>query len=87
MVVSSYLLKTVSFWNGVQGNLQTGCLETTVRYSSMFKVYDKLTKLAKNYTPWLTTGSDCLTVIKHDLLLDLSDWYKIWFTTGSVWQI
>jgi hypothetical protein len=35
--------KTVSFWNGVQGNVQKGCLKSTMRYSSMCKVYDKLT--------------------------------------------
>jgi hypothetical protein len=39
--------KTVSFWNGVQGNLQKGCLKSTMRYSSMCKVYDKLTMSKK----------------------------------------
>ena len=37
MLVSSYWLKTVLFWNGEQGKLQKGCLETTVLYDSMCK--------------------------------------------------
>jgi hypothetical protein len=37
MLVSSYWHKTVLFWHGVQGKLQKGCLETTVRYDSMCK--------------------------------------------------
>ena len=35
MLVLSYWLKTVLFWNGVQGSLQKGCLETTIHYNSM----------------------------------------------------
>jgi len=38
----------------VQGKLQKGCLETTMRYDSMCKVYDKLTMSKKLYT--LTGG-------------------------------
>ena len=52
MLVSSYWLKTVLFWNGVQGKLQKGWLETTMRYDSMCKVYDQLTMSINNYTRW-----------------------------------
>ena len=47
---ASYWLKTVLFWNGVEGKLQEDCLENTMRCDSMCKVYDKLTMLNKLYT-------------------------------------
>ena len=47
MLVLSYWLKTVLFWNGVQGNLQKGWLETAMHYNSMRKVYDNLTMSKK----------------------------------------
>jgi len=54
MLVSSYWLKTVYIllvWNGVQGELQKGCLETTVRYGSMCK--KGLWQCQKYYVAWL----------------------------------
>jgi hypothetical protein len=51
IIMSSYWLKTVLVWNGVQGKLQKGCLETTVRYGSMCK--KGLWQCQKYYAAWL----------------------------------
>jgi hypothetical protein len=42
--------KGLLFWNGMQGNLEKGCLETTMRYDSMCK--KDLWQCHKNYAPW-----------------------------------
>jgi len=51
MLVTSYWLKTVLFWNGVQGKLQKGCLETTMHNACVRSMTNW--QCHKNYTPWL----------------------------------